>query len=215
MGELAGAMRVPSRAYSFNLSSLSDGLSGSHPVYRFSAPGLVARTLLGEPISNPLILVDEIDKPPPSADAGDPYRSLYATLEPENARRFVDEHVQVPIDASQVMWILSANAVVGIPAPILDRLTVLEVGDIAAGDRAAVLRSVYADANARYRGFFDVEPSAEVLDRLAAARPRRARLAIEDAMTRAAADGRRSIRTSDVVDATDVRRATPRRRGMH
>ena len=215
MGGLARAMGVPSRVYPFNLSSLSDGLSGSHPVYRSSAPGLVARTLLGQPFSNPLILVDEVDKPPPAAHAGDPYRPLYAALEPENARRFLDEHVQVPIDASQVMWILAANAVAGVPAPILDRLTVLEVGDMAAGDRVAVLRSVYADANARYRGFFDVEPSVELLDRLAAARPRRARLAIEDAMTRAAADERRSVRASDVADATDLPRVPPRRRGMH
>jgi hypothetical protein len=123
--------------------------------------------------------------------------------------------VQVPIDASQAIWILAANAVAGVPAPILDRLTVLEVGDKAAGDRVAVLRSVYADANARYRGFFDVEPSVEVLGRLAAARPRRARLAIEDAMARAAADGRHSVRASDVVDAVDLSKTTTPRRGMH
>ena len=166
-------------------------------------------------VLDPLVLVYEVDEPPPAAHAGDPYRPLYAALEPEDARRFLDEHVQVPIDASQVIWILAANAVTGIPAPILDRLTVVEVDEMAAGDRVAVLRSVYADANARHRGFFDVEPSAEVLDRLAADRPRRARLAIKDAMTRAAADGRRSVRASDVVDAADRPRMASRRRGMH
>ena len=76
-------------------------------------------------------------------------------LEPENVRRFVDEHLQFPIDATQVMWVLSVNSTAEVFLPILDRLTILEVGDMERPERVAVLRTVYSDlvmtefANAR------------------------------------------------------------------
>ena len=199
MAHLAQVLGVPFRLYPMNLSTLSDGLSGSHPCWRSSAPGLVARTLLQEQVANCLVLVDEADKPTPSHRDGDAYRPLYALLEPECARNFCDENLQMPIDASAVMWVMSANDTGPLPVPILDRLVVVEVPDMSREDRMAVVSSIYADANRRYGGYFDPAPSFDLLMCLAVGNARRARLAVEDAMARAAAAGRHAVTTADVA----------------
>ena len=102
MARLAEALAVPFQTFGMHLATLGDSLTGSHPIWRAGAPGLVAKTLLIEAAANPLILVDEIDKPPPHHVGGDLYRPFYGLLEPETARAFVDEHLGVPIDASHV-----------------------------------------------------------------------------------------------------------------
>ena len=199
MAHLAGILGVPFASYPMNLSTLADGLSGSHPIWRTSAPGLVARTLLQGEVANPLVLVDEVDKPAPAQRDGDAYRPLYSLLEPEGARAFVDEHFQMPLDASAIMWVMSANDLAPLPAPILDRVVVVEVPDMSLEDRMAVVASVYAATNARFFGFFDLDPAPDVLARLATGNARRIRLAVEDAMVRAAADGRHTLRVRLVL----------------
>ena len=199
LARLAEALRLPFRLHPFSLTSLSDGLSGSHPGWRASAPGLIARTLLSEAIANPLVLVDEIDKPPLAAHVGDPYRPFYAALEPACACNFVDEHLGIGIDASAMSWVASANDVTPLPGPILDRLTVVSVPEMRPGERAVVVGSIYAEANSRrFRAYFDEEPSPTVVARLVTVNPRRARLAVEEAMVRAAAAGRRVLVPDDV-----------------
>ncbi len=215
MKRLAWALGVPFRLFSMNLTTLGDTLSGNHPVWKSGAPGLVAKTLLREPVANPLILVDELDKPPPPHVGGDPYRPFYSLLEPEGARTFIDDHLGVPIDASRVLWVASANRIDEIPEPVIDRLTVVEVGAMAHEDRMAVLGSVYADLRASYRGYFDPIPTCDLLERLAGLAPRRAKLVLDDALMRAAADGRRTVAASDVMGKHPEPKATPATRRMH
>lgn len=212
MGRIAGALGVPFRSFAMNLATLGDSLSGSHTLWKASRPGLVATTLLREPVANPLILVDELDKPPERQLGGDLYRPFHSLLEPEGARAFVDDHLGVPIDASRMMWVAAANRLDQIPEPIVDRLTVVEVGPMAHEDRVAVLGSLYADLRAHYRGYFDPLPGPDLLERLAGTQPRRARLAMDDAMSRAAADGRRTVGASDVAGVPPAPRpGMPRR----
>lgn len=212
MAGLARALGLPFRHFPMNLATLADGLSGSHPIWRASAPGLVARTLLSERVANPVILIDELDKPPAAAIGGDLYRPLHALLEPENARAFVDDCIGVAIDASAVIWVASANMTDAIPAPILDRLLVVEVGAMSQGDRVTVVRSVYADLNRANLDFFDPDPAEAVLDHVASAHPRRAKHLLDDGMLRAAAEGRRALLPSDVgAPARPAGRRTQRR----
>lgn len=199
LAHLAAVLGLPFRLYPFALSTLGEGLSGSHPSWRASAPGLVARTLLMESIANPLVLVDELDKPPhPAHSGGDPYRPFYAALEPSCSRAWVDEHLGVPFDAGRVSWVASANDLGAVPAPIVDRLTVIAVPAMRLEERVAVVESIYAEANAAFRHHFDPHPHQGAVERLASLGPRRARLAIEDAMTRAAVAGRRAVLPEDV-----------------
>lgn len=215
MARIAEAMGVPFRSFAMNLATVGDTLSGSHTIWKATRAGLVATTLVREEVANPLVLVDELDKPPQQTVFGDLYRPLYSLLEPESARAFTDELLGVPMDASKVLWVAAANSLDEIPAPIIDRLTVVEVGAMSRDQGLAVLRSVYAEANWGFLQFFDPEPTPAALERLAGLPPRRARLAVEDAMARAAAEGRAALRASDVDGGAPAPRSKPRRPGVH
>ncbi|WP_237478654.1 AAA family ATPase [Lichenibacterium dinghuense] len=198
LSRLAQVLRVPFRHYPMNLSSLGEGLFGAHASWRNARPGLVARTLLSEPVANVMILVDEADKPP-LIGAEDPYRAFYGLLEPEGARSFVDEYLSFPMDASAILWVLAGNSTDALPPPIVDRLTVVRIPAMDEGQLRAVAASVYGEANANCDGFFDAELREETMRHLLGTNVRGIRRAVDDAMVRAAADGRRSIGPGDVV----------------
>ncbi len=206
--KLAHVLGVPFRHYPMNASSLSEGLQGGHPSWRNAQPGLIATTLLNEKVSNPLMLIDEFDKTQEHGHNSDPYRPFYTLLEPINAAKFRDEYLQFPIDASAVMYAMSANDIALVPEPILNRLTIIEVPEIGAGQLAAIVDSIYVEANAARRGFFDAEPGAPIRDAiLEIGTPRGIRLAIEAAMVEAASQGRRTILPEDVRAPWRPRRA--------
>ncbi|WP_214278748.1 hypothetical protein, partial [Escherichia coli] len=69
--------------------------------------------------ANPVMVVDEIDKAGGEA-AYDPLGSLYSLLEHDTACSFIDEFAEVAVDASQVIWVATANDARAIPDPILN-----------------------------------------------------------------------------------------------
>ena len=92
------------------MSSLTAGwvLSGASSQWKNAKPGKVFDTFLNGDYANPVIVVDELDKT--SADGQyDPLGALYELLEIETASRFVDEFVELPIDASGAVWLATAN----------------------------------------------------------------------------------------------------------
>ena len=205
LSRVAAALGVPFRAYPMNMASLSEGLAGSHPSWRGAGPGVVAAALLDEAVANPVVLVDEIDKAVPTPNNGDPYRAFYSLLEREGARAFRDEYLGVGMRADGVLWVATANDLRDVPAPIVDRLTVVEVPPIDPDHGAVVAVSVYGEANQRNRGFFAPEPAPAVVAALATRRPRDMRVAVEDAMTRAAARGAREVGTRDLPPPRGLR----------
>lgn len=212
MSRLAALLGLPFRTYPMNAATLGEGLQGAHPNWRNAQPGLVSKTLLQERMANPLIVVDEVDKAQSHGHNADPYRPFYTFLEPSGAKVHVDEYLGFPMDASAVSWVLAGNDASPLPEPILDRLTILTVPAMDRDQVVAVARSIYAEANAARRAFFDPEPGRRVLDRLAGLNPRSIRIAIEDAMVTAAAVGRRAIAVDDLRPRE---RAAKRRRGLH
>jgi len=198
LSKLANLLGLPFRMYSMSTSTLGEGLQGSHPSWRNAGPGLVAKTLFREKAANPLIFVDEFDKVVYGSWNSDPYRPFYTLLDPSGSHRFVDEYLGFPIDASNVLWVMAANDVSMVPAPILDRLTVLHVPPMTAEQRIVVIQSIYAEANAKHLSFFDTKLEGPALSELAMLNPRRLRITIEFAMANAAADGRREIAATDI-----------------
>jgi ATP-dependent Lon protease len=110
-----------------SMSSLTAGwvLSGASSQWKGARPGKVFETLVDGAYANPVMVVDEIDKAR-GEHAYDPLGALYSLLEHDTARSFTDEFAEVAIDASQVIWVATANDERGIPDPILNRMNVFD-----------------------------------------------------------------------------------------
>ena len=195
---LAKVLEVPFRAHPLTGASHSDGITGSHGVWRNSQIGLVAKALLGEAVANPLIFVDEFDKIPPSTGVDDLHRPFYVLLEPIGAKRFTDAYLGFPMNASGILWVMASNCIEAIPSPILNRLTIVEAATPDGIHLAAIAHSIFTECNNRCMAFFPPEPSPILVERLIGMTPRMMRLALEDAMTVAAAAGRREVHPDDL-----------------
>ena len=154
-------------------------LSGSSSQWKGAKPGKVFEALVDGQYANPVIVVDEIDKA--SADAQyDPLGALYSLLEHDTASAFVDEFADVAIDASQVIWITTANDTRGIPDPILNRMNVFEVEAPTLEQARTIARRLYQSIRASHdwgRRFCE-EPSSAILEPLAELAPREMRRAL-------------------------------------
>lgn len=109
-------------------SSDNRDLEGTAHGWSNHEPGAVLRLMLSCGVANPLVVVDEIDKAGGSEKNGDIRQTLLAMIEPETARRWYDECLQVHADLSTVSWIMTANDLAPISRPLRSRLAVAEVG---------------------------------------------------------------------------------------
>jgi ATP-dependent Lon protease len=119
-------------------------LSGSCTSWHGGKPGKVHTTLRDGATANPIILLDEIDKLSGASDY-DPHGPLYQLLEKKTARVFVDEAIDLPMDASHIIWVATANALPAIPEAILSRLVVIDVPAPAAEHIPQIATSIYGD----------------------------------------------------------------------
>ncbi|MCW5632956.1 MAG: AAA family ATPase [Rubrivivax sp.] len=187
-----------------SMSSLTAGwvLSGASSQWKGARPGKVFETLVDGVYANPVMVVDEIDKAR-TEHAYDPLGALYSLLEHDTAEAFTDEFAEVPIDASQVIWVATANDERAIPEPILNRMNVFEV---LAPDRDAarqIAERLYASIRAAHDWGqrFDAEPAEAVLERMATMAPREMRRAWMTAFGNARLAGRGTLELADLPDA--------------
>jgi ATP-dependent Lon protease len=124
---------------------------------------------------------------------------LYQLLEPETARVFRDEFIDVEIDASQIFWVLTANSTEGIPSPLLNRMAVYEVPaptpEQAAGIAQRIYRGLLQELNL---GKFAPRLGDAVIDKVAAVSPRDMRKTLLDSLGYAVAAGRQEVLAEDI-----------------
>ncbi len=191
------------------MSSLTAGwvLSGASSQWKNAKPGKVFDTFLNGEYANPVIVVDELDKA--SSDGQyDPLGALYELLEVQTATRFVDEFVELPIDASGAVWLATANDASRIPEPLVNRLTVYEIEPPDDAGSLRIARTIYGEVrNAHDWGRQFPESLSDVaLERLAGLPPREMRRAIQSAFGNAKLAGRSEVSADDVQPARSSRR---------
>ena len=183
------------------MSSMTAGwlLSGASSQWKGAKPGKVFEALVEGQYANPVIVVDEIDKA--SADAQyDPLGAMYGLLEHDTACAFMDEFAEVAIDASQVIWIMTANDERSIPEPILNRMNIFEIETPSFEAARQIARNLYHSIRSEH-GWgerFDAEPSDNLLDQLAEMAPRDMRRALMTGFGNARLDERGDINAGDL-----------------
>ena len=183
------------------MSSLTAGwvLSGASSQWKNAKPGKVFDTFLNGEYANPVIVVDELDKASPDGQY-DPLGALYELLEVETATRFVDEFVELPIDASGAVWLATANDTSRIPEPLVNRLTVYEIDRPDEAGSVRIASTIYSEVrNAHDWGRqFPEAPSDATLAKLASLPPREMRRAVQSGFGTAKLAGRSEMQPDDV-----------------
>lgn len=186
-----------------SMSSLTAGwvLSGASSQWKGARPGKVFETLVDGQYANPVMVVDEIDKTG-GEHAYDPLGALYSLLEHDTAGTFTDEFAEVPIDASQVIWVATANESRAIPDPILNRMNVFEVQMPDAAASRKIAARLYANIRSTHDwgSRFAPEPGSDVLDAMSELAPREMRRSWMTAFGNAKLAGRGEVQVRDLPE---------------
>jgi ATP-dependent Lon protease len=144
-------------------------IRGHRRTYVGSLPGNIVQAVRKAGRRNPVLMLDEVDKLSASYQ-GDPFSALLEVLDPEQNNSFRDNYLGVPFDLSKVLFIATANVLDSIPAPLRDRMEIIELTGYTEEEKLQIARRYLLKRQLKANGLSEdqVQLSDEALRRVIA-----------------------------------------------